>query len=135
MKYFVTIATATALLAGTAFAQDATTRGGAESNMPSTRQNSPNTGASTQNPGMSQSGPSTINNAPVNSPAQRADQAKQSEGTGDSTKTVPNRSSMERQGGPATINNAPVGSAAQTEDQAKQAPRTGDSSKTIPTYR
>ena len=89
MKYFVTIATATALLAGTAIAQDATTRGGAESSMPSTRQNSPNTGPSTQNPGMQQSGPSTLNNAPVGSKVQKEDQAKQAPRTGDSSKTIP----------------------------------------------
>jgi hypothetical protein len=89
MKYLMTIATATALLAGTAIAQDATTRGGAESSMPSTRQNSPNTGPSTQNPSVNQSGPSTINNAPVGSSVQKEDQTKQAPRTGDSTKTAP----------------------------------------------
>jgi hypothetical protein len=35
------------LLAGSAYAQDATTRGGAQSTVPSTKQNSPATGAMT----------------------------------------------------------------------------------------
>jgi hypothetical protein len=89
MKYLVTIATASMMFAGAALAQDATTRGGAESSMPSTRQNSPATGTSTQNPGMGQSGPATINNAPVGSSVQKEDQAKQAPQVGDRSKTAP----------------------------------------------
>ena len=89
MKYLVTIATATVLIAGTAIAQDATTRGGAQSSMPSTQQNSPNTGPSTLNSGTRQDGPATINNAPVGSKVQKEDQIKQAPRTGDSSKTVP----------------------------------------------
>jgi hypothetical protein len=47
MKKLSMIAAATMLLAGTAIAQDATTRGGAQSSVPSTKQNSPATGAMT----------------------------------------------------------------------------------------
>jgi hypothetical protein len=47
MKRLSIIAAATMLLAGTAIAQDATTRGGAKSAVPSTKQNSPATGAMT----------------------------------------------------------------------------------------
>lgn len=89
MKYLVTIAAATALFAGTAIAQDATTRGGAKSSMPSTQQNSPNTGPSTLSPGARQDGPPTINNAPVGSKVQKEDQVKQAPRTGDRSKTAP----------------------------------------------
>lgn len=89
MKLLLTIVSAATLFAGSAIAQDATTRGGAESSMPSTRQNSPNTGPSTTNPGQTQRGPATINNAPVGSNAQKADQERQAPRTGDTTKTAP----------------------------------------------
>ena len=95
MKYLLSLTTAVVLIAGSAVAQDATTRGGAESSMPSTRQNSPATGETTDkaaigsHKGAMKSGSATINNAPVGSPAQTDDQMKQAPRTGDSSKTVP----------------------------------------------
>ncbi len=88
MKYLIGLSTAAVLIAGIAQAQDATTRGGAESQMPSTKQNSPMTGTSTT-PDSRQSGPATINNAPVGSSVQKEDQVKQAPRTGDSSKTIP----------------------------------------------
>ena len=90
MKYLLSITTAAVLIAGSAMAQDATTRGGAASSMPSTGQNSPATGETTDKGAMnSTKGAATINNAPVGSRVQSADQAKQAPRTGDSSTTVP----------------------------------------------
>jgi hypothetical protein len=93
MKYLLSITTAAMLIAGSAMAQDATTRGGAESAMPSTKQNSPMTGESTKGgqgvSGSHANGRATINNAPVNSSVQKEDQIKQAPRTGDSSKTIP----------------------------------------------
>jgi hypothetical protein len=94
MKVLVGLTTAAMMIAGTALAQDATTRGGAQSAMPSTQQNSPLTGTSTTpsatQPGSAmQSGPATINNAPVGSSVQTEDQTKQAPRTGDSRKVAP----------------------------------------------
>jgi hypothetical protein len=89
MKYLLGLTTAAVLVASSALAQDATTRGGAKSSMPSTNQNSAATGESTQNGSGHAKGPATLNNAPIGSSAQTQDQIKQAPRTGDSSTTVP----------------------------------------------